>query len=326
MGLARQHHTIRAVVSLTPAARILADEIANSGPIPFSRFMEVALYHPEAGYYRKPRDPFGIEGDFYTAEQLQPVFGRLIAKYLGSLADELGAGSAPTVVELGAGRAEMKEAFARFRYIPIEIGQGTIPNRVTGVFFSNEFFDAVPVDIMAARSGMMVERRVTFDGERFRWIDGEIAGSTDLDEGTIREIQKHRLEWLDRIDKWLERGFIVTIDYGYTDRELIRFPQGTLMRYRKHQAYEDVLTDPGTSDITAHVAFTELRQHGERLGWSTIAFESLAGMLMRAGAADQFASALAGSTETERAKHRMQLKSLLFGMGETFRVLVQRKG
>jgi SAM-dependent MidA family methyltransferase len=182
------------------------------------------------------------------------------------------------------------------------------------------------VDVAAARSGMMIERRVTFNGERFQWIDGEIMGRTNLEDGTIRELQGQRLEWLDRIDQRLERGFIFTIDYGYTDRELVRFPQGTLMRYKKHRAYEDVLTEPGTSDITAHVAFTDLQQHGERLGWSMVEFEPLARMLMRAGEADEFAAAIAGSSEAERARNRMQLKSLLFGMGETFRVLVQRKG
>ena len=64
---------------MTPAAELLAAEIARSGPMPFPQFMETALYHPVHGYYRRPRDPFGTAGDFYTAEQIQPVFGILIA-------------------------------------------------------------------------------------------------------------------------------------------------------------------------------------------------------------------------------------------------------
>ena len=63
---------------MTKAGDLLIDEIKSSGPIPFRRFMDVALYHPEAGYYRRAADPFGRDGDFYTAEQIQPVFGLLM--------------------------------------------------------------------------------------------------------------------------------------------------------------------------------------------------------------------------------------------------------
>src|SRR5947207_2349821 len=70
---------------------LLRDEIARGGPISFHRFMEVALYHPEHGYYRRAsRDPFGREGDFFTAEQVQPVFGLLIATRIRALFREMG--------------------------------------------------------------------------------------------------------------------------------------------------------------------------------------------------------------------------------------------
>ena len=89
---------------MTPAGEILAAEIRRGGPIPFRRFMEVALYHPECGYYRRARDPFGKEGDFYTAEQMQPVFGILVAARIRQLFREMGEPGGFTVVELGAGR------------------------------------------------------------------------------------------------------------------------------------------------------------------------------------------------------------------------------
>ena len=63
---------------MTPTGQVLAAEIARTGPIQFSRFMEVALYHPDFGYYRRRPDPFGASGDFYTAEQLQEVYEKLI--------------------------------------------------------------------------------------------------------------------------------------------------------------------------------------------------------------------------------------------------------
>ena len=313
-------------IPLTPAGEVLAAEIARTGPIPFSRFMEVALYHPEFGYYRKPAGVFGTSGDFYTAEQLQPVFGRLIARYLRMLAAEIDLPEPVTVVELGAGRAEMSEAFAGFRYIPVDIGFGAMPQRFSGIVFANEFFDAVPVDLIAARGASVVEVRVAFDGERFRWVDGPLVDlRVELEDGTRREIHTERLRWLDRIDEHLESGLIVIIDYGFTQKELLRFPEGTLMSYRRHQALDDVLAEPGNRDITAHVAFTELEEHGTRLGWRTVSFESLRAALLRAGESDQFAEAIGGTSEAEREKHRLQLKSLLFGMGEIFRVLVQRK-
>src|SRR2546421_13129931 len=102
---------------MTPVAEILRDEIRRSGPISFHRFMDAALYHPEFGYYRRPRDPFGTRGDFYTAEQLQPVFGILIAERIRQLRERMGAPPEFTVVEAGAGRREMAEAFRDFPYI-----------------------------------------------------------------------------------------------------------------------------------------------------------------------------------------------------------------
>jgi SAM-dependent MidA family methyltransferase len=316
------------VDSLTPAGEVLAAEIARAGPIPFSRFMDVALYHPEFGYYRRSKEAFGIAGDFYTAEQIQPVFGRLVATYLKMLNGD----SQPlTVVELGAGRAEMRQAFADFRYIPVDVGYGALPERFRGIVFTNEFFDAVPVDVIVLRNGVLLERRITFDGTAFRWTDGPIAQNPavadreEMEEGMVREVQAQRLGWLDRIDERLERGFIVTIDYGFTTRELIRFPNGTLMSYRGHRADNDVLAAPGEQDITAHVPFTMFDEYGAKLGWSTVSFEPLSGLLMSAGQGDEFAEALAGADDEERLTHRLQLKSLLFGMGETFRVLVQKK-
>jgi SAM-dependent MidA family methyltransferase len=306
----------------------MAAEIARSGPIPFSRFMDIALYHPQFGYYRRSKDPFGTAGDFYTAEQLQPVFGRLIAAYLKMLSP--GAGPL-TVVELGAGRAEIGDAFAEFHYIPVDIGYGALPEGFSGVVFSNEFFDAVPVDVVVSRNGAILERRVGFEDGAFCWVDGPSAESSiaaaagEMEDGMVREVQTQRLRWLDRIDARLQSGLIVTIDYGFTRRELIRFPHGTLMSYRRHQALEDVLAAPGERDITSHVAFTELEERGTKLGWETVSLEPLGRVLMSAGGRDEFAAALAGTNDEERLKHRLQLKSLLFGMGETFRVLVQRK-
>ena len=321
---------------MTAAGSLLREEILRSGPIPLRRFMEVALYHPECGYYRRNRDPFGKRGDYYTAEQLQPVFGILIAARIRSLFEELGRPADFMVVELGAGRAEMASALAGFRYLPVEVEGGWWPEKFTGVVFSNEFFDALPVDLAAFRGSEFREVRVGWNGRRFAWVDGEaVTGELESylsrytisrQEGDLVEINLETLRWLEEIARRLERGYVFTIDYGYTVRESVRFRQGTLMSYRRHTAEENVLAEPGERDITAHVCFTALEEHGAAHGLETVRFEPLSQTLLAAGEPDQFAAALAGETEEERLQRRLQLKTLLYGMGETFRTLLQRKG
>ena len=86
-----------------------------------------------------------------------------------------------------------------------------------------------------------------------------------------------------------------------------------------------MLADPGERDITSHVPFSALEDRGAARGLETIARETLAQTLLHAGESDQFAAALAAATPQEERARRLQLKSLLFGMGETFRTLIQRK-
>ena len=319
---------------MTPLAEILRDEIHRDGPISFQRFMDAALYHPELGYYRRPRDPFGIRGDFYTAEQLQPVFGILIAERIRTLWQRMGAPDDFTVVELGAGRGEMAEALREFRYCPVDIGTGALPQGIRGVVFSNEFFDALPVHVAVMRQGAARELRVGVTDDAFIWIE---VGATPeavecyrkkylgtLSDGQIFEVSLEALAWLDRIRTALEAGYVFSIDYGYTVAELPRFPLGTLMSYRRHQAMEDVLKNPGEQDITAHVCFTALEEHGRSIGLERETFERLARTLIEAGTADQFSRALEADTPREQMRRRLQLKQLLADMGETFRTLVQK--
>jgi SAM-dependent MidA family methyltransferase len=320
---------------MTPLAEILRDEIRRQGSISFHRFMEAALYHPEFGYYRKAGDPFGKHGDFYTAEQLQPVFGILIADRIRRLQERMGALPDFTVVELGAGRQEMAQAFHEFRYVPVDVNSSGLPDRIQGVVFSNEFFDALPVHVAVVRADGAREMRVGFATERFAWVESGPAPEEvecylkryvgQCPDGQILEVNLDALGWLERIARALESGFVFTIDYGYVSPELARFPQGTLMSYRRHQALDDVLQNPGEQDITAHVCFTALQEHGKSLGLETESFEPLARTLLAAGEADQFARALGDGNPAEAARRRLQLKQLLVGMGETFRTLVARK-
>jgi SAM-dependent MidA family methyltransferase len=317
---------------MTPAGELLAAEIRRGGPIPFRRFMDVALYDAEHGYYRRARDPFGREGDFFTAEQLQPVFGILMAARIRSLYREMSAPAEFTVVELGAGRREMAAHFAEWRYVPVDVDSGELPAEFTGVVFSNEFFDALPVDAAVYRGGEYREQLVALQGDKFVWETGPAVSDAaaeylrryfpEPDEDHWYEIGSEALAWMERIALSLRGGYVLTIDYGYTRTESVRFQAGTLMGYRRHTACEDVLEEPGERDITSHVNFTALEEAGAAAGLRRERFESLAQTILTAGEEDQFAAALAGENELRR---RMQLKTLLFGMGETFRVLLQRR-
>ena len=234
---------------MTPAASILRDEIARQGAVSFHRFMEVALYHPEFGYYRRGRDPFGRQGDYFTAEQIQPVFGILIAARIRQLCEELGNPPDFTVVELGAGRAEMAEAFSGLPLLPRgRSPPANGPRRFTGVVFSNEFFDALPVDAAVRR-----RRRLPRDARRlargtFR-VGGRAAGlgraapstrnatAATVEDGAWVEINLEALRWMERDRRAASSAATSSPSTTATRRaSWYGFPRGTLMSYRRHVA------------------------------------------------------------------------------------------
>ena len=335
---------------MTPLAEEIAEEIRRGGPMPLRRFMELALYHPEHGYYQRPRDPFGVEGDFYTNAQLQPVWGRLLAQQVKQWYEEMGAPPDFTVVEMGAGRAETSAEIQRClpgaRCIAVDVSSGELPGRFGGVVICNEFFDALPVHSIERRGESLVEHHVDLGNNGFQWAEGEPTDprlrdyakrfTAGLAEGQKTEANLAALEALERIAASLEAGYVLTIDYGYTAEEIAaarRFPEGSLMAYQKHQASEDVLADPGNRDLTAHVNFTAIAKRGEELGLTASPLVTQMRFLMELGEKDNFAAVLgaasgasdAGNEAEDSPNYRMQLKTLLFGMGETFQVLVQRK-
>ncbi len=139
------------------------------------------------------------------------------------------------------------------------------------------------------------------------------------------EVNLEALRWIERIARHLERGFVFTIDYGYTARELDPLPP----------RHADELPPPSgdrrrsrrSGRTRHHRARPVHRARGawKRSGLETVRFETLARTLLDAGEPDSFAGALDAASDAERTRRRMQLKTLLFGMGETFRTLIQRK-
>src|SRR5262249_31987043 len=133
------------------------------------------------------------------------------------------------VVEPGAGRREMAPAFAEWRYIPLDLDSGELPAGITGVVFSNEFFDALPVEVAVYDGRIFREQMVGCAGGRFEWRTGG-AVRPEVDDylrrylpppapGCWYEANLEALAWMERIAGSIDNGFALTIDYGYTRSE-----------------------------------------------------------------------------------------------------------
>ena len=86
---------------MTSAEKFVAATILHRGPITFREFMELALYHPEVGYYTAGKERIGKSGDYFTSSSLGSIFGRVLARQLGEMLEILDGG---VLVEMGAGK------------------------------------------------------------------------------------------------------------------------------------------------------------------------------------------------------------------------------
>lgn len=211
----------------------------------------------------------------------------------------------------------------------------------TGCILSNELLDALPVHRVICSGGELREVCVGLDGERFTDVMAPLSTSAiaeyfamqrvTLAEGQQAEAGLAAAEWMESAGRCLQRGFVLTVDYGHDARELYneRHIRGTLLAYRDHRASEDFYAAPGKQDLTAHVSFTALDLAGQRAGLHRTGLVSQSQFLLALGAQNEFADLYnEGQSETDRLRARLLLKNLIHpeGMGETFRVLIQHKG
>ncbi|MBZ5646461.1 MAG: SAM-dependent methyltransferase [Acidobacteriia bacterium] len=354
---------------------VIAEEIRRNGLMPFSRYMELCLYHPEHGFYSRNATQFGTAGDFYTSSDVHAVFGRLLARQFEQMWRALDAPAPLRVIELGPGRGlfardvldwsrkKFPEFFAALHYALVELspalreglgerlkehvaaGKASVHDSldsardaasgVSTIVFANEFFDALPVEVIDHRG----EVRVDVSGDRL--FETFAPASPELLEFLDRysvhpeahervEAAPLALEWMRRIADAVPRGFAVLVDYGYTRGEqLAGRHRGTIMTYRQHTASDDPYAAPGEQDITAHVNFTALQAVGEASGLEHLGLLTQSQFLMGIGEANQFADAFEDCRlPQEQAKVALQLKHLVTpaGMGETFHVLVMSRG
>ena len=347
----------------------ICEGIRAQGPIPFSRYMEMCLYDEEFGYYSRHASQFGKAGDFYTSSDVHAVFGRLMARQFEEMWRVLGSPEKITVRELGPGRGlfaqdvldwsekKFPQFFRALQYVLDErspalreriernlerhLHSGKAAFGCTGcrnsgatIIFANEFFDALPVEIVSSQGSLRIDSR---DGKLAEiWVPASADELEFLDRYSVHPEPGERVEVQPEAQKQmnvvaeLDRGFIIVIDYGYTrEEQLAGRHRGTLKAIRQHSVSANPYEAPGEQDITADVNFTALAAAAESRGMQVQKLVTQSQFLMGIGEANQFADAFENCRlPQERTKVALQLKHLVTpaGMGESFHVLVSSKG
>ncbi len=213
---------------------------------------------------------------------------------------------------------------------------------VSGCFLSNELVDAFPVHVLEKHAGVLQEVFVASSGGDFieelrQPVDKQLSayfswlGNGPI-EGNRAEANLVAPDWMRQVGSRIERGFAITIDYGYPTQELYApyRRMGTLMCYQRHQADDNPYLQVGAKDITAHVDFTALQLAGAEVGLETLWFGEQYRFLLGLGFFEELLLLEAAATDEKEARAlRLTLKNLIMpeqGMGETFKVLVQSKG
>jgi len=357
---------------VNPLRQKIEKEIRERGPIPFSRYMEICLYDAEHSYYSRKAEQFGKAGDFYTSSDVHAVFGRLLARQFDEMWRALGSPGDIELMELGPGRGlfaqdvlgwsekKFPDFFHALRYVLMERSpalrkriNNTLAHHLASgkaalatadlldigeaptIVFANEFFDALPVEILSTKGSLRIEAR----DSRFieTWAQPSAEELEFLDRYSVHPEPGERIEvslaaqqFMDRTAASMQRGFLIAIDYGYTrEEQLAGRHRGTVKALRQHAISANPYEAPGEQDITADVNFTALAAAAENQGMQACKLVTQSQFLMGIGEANQFGDVFEECRlPQERAKVALQLKHLVTpaGMGETFQVQVASKG
>jgi SAM-dependent MidA family methyltransferase len=359
-----------------PLAERLRELIRREGPITFHEWMKAALYDPLDGYYqRSGSERWGREGDYRTSPERSELFAATFARYFAKLFDELQRPEEWTIVECGAGNggfaagvlralsSQFPQVFAATRYFVYELSDDArrraretlvdFGERVqfasdlnfsvsTGIYFSNELFDAFPVHRVVNSHDGLSEFYVTIDSrDNFVWSAGPPsterlvefcrAHFIELAPGQVIEINLRIDDWLAQVAGKLKNGFLITVDYGAEAPELYdaaQRPNGSLRGFSRHDFVEDLLAKPGECDITASVNWTQVKKAGEQLGFKVVEFASQDKFLIQAGLLEEMERQLSTlATTAEKISLTTGAREMILpgGMASSFQVLVQRK-
>ena len=258
--------------------------IDAEGPMPFERFMEIALYDPD-GFFGGGQLRSRKGGDFLTSPEVSPLFGETLAVFVER--ERARIGEPFQLVEVGAGSGSLLrpllgtidvEAWAvevspaarqeLAGLLPSDRILGDLPQAVRGVIIANELLDNLPMALAQRVEGEWRERWVGRDGDGLGFVDADPrpevlawleAYAGPVPDGGWVEVQLAARAWFRDALRRLEAGAILVIDYGDTAENLLpRRQDGTLRTYRAHHLGPHPLDEPGETDITADVNFTAL--------------------------------------------------------------------
>ena len=349
MGLASESVSVSSEL-----AGVIRVAMAQSGGwLPFDRFMDLALYAPQLGYYANGSLKFGhmpsSGSDFVTAPEMSPFFGRVLAV---QVRQALQASESDTVIEFGAGSGalaeqllhELGDAVRHYKIVDVSgslrqrqqerlAGHGSrvswldsLPPVIEGVVLGNEVLDAMPAQLLRFDGNEWLERGVEHQHAAFVWRDRPTALRPPVDAsfvpGTITELHTQAHAWISTVGTQLRRGVIILIDYGFPEAEYY-LPQrhgGTLMCHRAHRADSDPLVDVGLKDITVHVNFTGAALAAQAAGLDVLGYTSQARFLINCG----MVSMLEGASIAERAMAQRLITE--HEMGELFKVIAFARG
>src|SRR5213592_54916 len=251
--------------------------------------MEAALYDPEDGYY-STRASLGFEGDYVTSADLGPAFGRALARAVADLWLVMGKAAAWDLVEAGPRmRAEQSLALEGRDLRWASVARGFAP--IQGVVFANEVLDAFPVHVLTRtaegvrevfvgeENGTLVEILRAPSTPDLRWRIPE-----SVPVGGRWETSPAAEGWVASLAAALVSGYIVLIDYGGDETELLtRQGAGTVRGFARHRLIADPLAEPGLHDLTASVDFTAIRRAAEGAGLQLVGTSTQRDVLVALG-------------------------------------------
>ena len=303
---------------------LIRQEITDKGGwISFARYMELALYAPQLGYYTGGATKLGAAGDFTTAPEISALFGATLATFALPVLPQCGG----DIMEFGAGTGKLAfdlltELHHRQqppkRYYIVELSGElqrrqeellkdfhevvwlqTMPLAFSGLVIGNEVLDAMPVHLVKKTEHGWCEVGVSWTDAGFQWRDQELSATSaalpdqipdadSLPVGYLTEVHPTGLGFMTSVCDMLRAGgagAIVWADYGFPAAEyyLPQRDQGTLMCHYRHYAHTEPFYWPGLQDITAHVDFSAVCQAGLSSGLDCLWYTSQAGFLLHSG-------------------------------------------
>lgn len=233
---------------------VIQREIAQKGTIPFWRYMEICLYHPQGGYYMLKESPRGKSGDYYTAPTVGPVFGWLLAEAIAELSSfyqgdfnlvEVGSGEGYLLSDiLSYLEAYCADVFERVKVISVELNPYMVQRQkealkrfsgkvqwtswddlegIRGCVIANELLDSFPFHRVKFEAGELFEVYVDYRGGRFCEVLEEAKEELKRyfewlgiwpEEGAYAEVGLFALAFLEEAYRKLENGHLLLIDYG----------------------------------------------------------------------------------------------------------------